>query len=80
MICNKNGENLTDKYIGHKEWEVTPALVDAMVKEVAAGNGPLTVDLAHPDEVRHDDRRNQIWMSLPSECSVTNGMGTSGIQ
>lgn len=47
MICNKNGENLTDKYIGHKEWEVTPALVDAMVKEVAAGNGPLTVDLAH---------------------------------
>ena len=29
MICNKNGENLTDKYIGHKEWEVTPALVDA---------------------------------------------------
>lgn len=35
MICNKNGENLTDKYIGHKEWEVTPALVDAMVKEVA---------------------------------------------
>lgn len=52
MICNKNGENLTDKYIGHKEWEVTPALVEAMLKEVAAGNGPLTVDLAHPDEIR----------------------------
>ena len=40
MICNKNGENLTQKYIGHLEWEVTPALVNAMVKEVAAGNGP----------------------------------------
>ncbi|MBQ8662732.1 MAG: FAD-dependent oxidoreductase [Eubacterium sp.] len=52
MICNKNGLNLTDHYIGHKEWEVTPALVQAMVKEVAEGNGPLTVDLEHPDEVR----------------------------
>lgn len=52
MICNKNGMNLTDHYIGHKEWEVTPALVEAMVKEVAEGNGPLTVDLRHPDEVR----------------------------
>lgn len=52
MICNKDGLNLTDHYIGHKEWEVTPALVDAMVKEVAAGNGPLWVDLEKPDEVR----------------------------
>lgn len=52
MICNKNGENLTQKYIGHLEWEVTPALVNAMVKEVAAGNGPLWVDLEQPDEVR----------------------------
>lgn len=52
MICNKNGENLTKKYIGHLEWEVTPALVDAMVKEVAEGNGPLWVNLEEPDEVR----------------------------
>lgn len=52
MICNKHGENLTQKYIGHLEWEVTPALVDAMVKEVAMGNGPLWVDLEKPDEVR----------------------------
>lgn len=52
MICNKHGENLTQKYIGHIEWEVTPALVNAMVKEVAEGNGPLWVDLEKPDEVR----------------------------
>ena len=52
MICNKHGENLTKKYIGHLEWEVTPALVNAMVQEVAAGNGPLWVDLEKPDEVR----------------------------
>lgn len=52
MICNKHGENLTQKYIGHLEWEVTPALVNAMVKEVAEGNGPLWVDLEKPDEVR----------------------------
>ncbi|MCR5666196.1 MAG: FAD-binding protein [Eubacterium sp.] len=52
MICNKDGLNLTDEYIGHKEWEVTPALVDAMVKEVKKGNGPLWVDLEKPDEVR----------------------------
>lgn len=52
MICNKHGENLTQKYIGHIEWEVTPALVNAMVKEVAMGNGPLWVDLEKPDEVR----------------------------
>lgn len=52
MICNKHGENLTQKYIGHLEWEVTPALVNAMVQEVAAGNGPLWVDLEQPDEVR----------------------------
>lgn len=52
MICNKHGENLTQKYIGHLEWEVTPALVDAMVKEVAMGNGPLWVNLEEPDEVR----------------------------
>lgn len=52
MICNKHGENLTQKYIGHLEWEVTPALVNAMVKEVAMGNGPLWVDLEKPDEVR----------------------------
>ncbi len=52
MICNKHGENLTQKYIGHLEWEVTPALVNAMVQEVAAGNGPLWVDLEKPDEVR----------------------------
>ena len=52
MIRNKHGENLTQKYIGHLEWEVTPALVDAMVKEVALGNGPLWVDLEKPDEVR----------------------------
>lgn len=52
MICNKHGENLTQKYIGHIEWEVTPALVDAMVKEVAMGNGPLWVNLEEPDEVR----------------------------
>ena len=52
MICNKNGENLTQKYIGHMEWEVTPALVDAMVKEVALGNGPLWVNLEEPDQVR----------------------------
>lgn len=52
MICNKDGMNLTDTYIGHKEWEVTPALVDAMVKEVAKGNGPLWVNLEEPDEVR----------------------------
>lgn len=52
MICNKHGENLTQKYIGHIEWEVTPALVNAMVKEVAEGNAPLWVDLEKPDEVR----------------------------
>ena len=52
MICNKHGENLTQKYIGHIEWEVTPALVTAMVKEVAEGNAPLWVDLEKPDEVR----------------------------
>ena len=52
MICNKHGENLTKKYIGHLEWEVTPALVNAMVQEVAAGNRPLWVDLEKPDEVR----------------------------
>lgn len=52
MICNKHGENLTQKYIGHIEWEVTPALVNAMVQEIAAGNGPLWVDLEKPDEVR----------------------------
>lgn len=52
MICNRHGENLTQKYIGHLEWEVTPALVNAMVKEVAEGNGPLWVDLEKPDEVR----------------------------
>lgn len=52
MICNKHGENLTQKYIGHLEWEVTPALVNAMVREVAEGNGPLWVDLEKPDEVR----------------------------
>lgn len=52
MICNKHGENLTQKYIGHIEWEVTPALVNAMVREVAEGNGPLWVDLEKPDEVR----------------------------
>lgn len=52
MIQNKNGLNLTDHYIGHKEWEVTPALVEAMVKEVREGNGPLWVNLEEPDEVR----------------------------
>ena len=52
MICNKHGENLTQKYIGHIEWEVTPTLVNAMVQEIAAGNGPLWVDLEKPDEVR----------------------------
>ncbi len=52
MICNKNGMNITDHYIGHKEWEVTPQLVQAMVKEVKDGNGPLWCDLEHPDEVR----------------------------
>lgn len=52
MICNKHGENITQKYIGHIEWEVTPALVQAMVQEVAMGNGPLWVNLAEPDEVR----------------------------
>ncbi|MBR1658823.1 MAG: hypothetical protein IJ705_00710, partial [Oscillospiraceae bacterium] len=52
MITNQKGENLTQKYIGHIEWEVTPALVNAMVQEVAAGNGPRWVDLEKPDEVR----------------------------
>lgn len=52
MICNKNGMNITDHYIGHKEWEVTPQLVEGMVKEVKDGNGPLWCDLEHPDEVR----------------------------
>ncbi len=52
MIQNKNGRNLTEHYIGHKEWEVTPALVEAMVKEVADGNGPLWVNLEESDEVR----------------------------
>jgi succinate dehydrogenase/fumarate reductase flavoprotein subunit len=52
MICNKDGMNITDHYIGHKEWEVTPALVAGMVEEVRKGNGPLWCDLEHPDEVR----------------------------
>lgn len=52
MIQNKNGLNLTDHYIGHKEWEVTPVLVEAMVKEIKEGNGPLWVNLEEPDEVR----------------------------
>lgn len=52
MICNKDGMNITDHYIGHKEWEVTPALVEGMVEEVRKGNGPLWCDLEHPDEVR----------------------------
>lgn len=52
MICNKDGMNITDQYIGHKEWEVTPALVEGMVEEVRKGNGPLWCDLEHPDEVR----------------------------
>ena len=52
MICNKDGMNITDHYIGHKEWEVTPQLVEGMVEEVRKGNGPLWCDLEHPDEVR----------------------------
>lgn len=52
LICNRDGMNITDHYIGHKEWEVTPQLVEAMVKEVKDGNGPLWCDLEHPDEVR----------------------------
>lgn len=52
MICNKDGMNITDHYIGHKEWEVTPALVEGMVDEVRKGNGPLWVNLDEPDEVR----------------------------
>ncbi len=52
LICNQQGENITDKYIGHKEWEVTPALVEGMVEEIRKGNGPLWCDLEHPDEVR----------------------------
>ncbi len=52
MICNKDGMNITDHYIGHKEWEVTPRLVEGMVQEVKKGNGPLWCDLEHPDEVR----------------------------
>lgn len=52
IIYNQKNENITDKYIGHKEWEVTPKLVEAMVKEIKDGNGPLWCDLDHPDEVR----------------------------
>ena len=52
LICNRDGMNITDHYIGHKEWEVTPQLVEGMVEEVKEGNGPLWCDLEHPDEVR----------------------------
>ncbi len=52
LICNSKGENITQKYIGEKQWEVTPQLVEGMLEEVKLGNSPLWCDLEHPDEVR----------------------------
>lgn len=52
LICNSKGENITEKYIGQKQWEVTPQLVEAMLEEIRLGNGPLWCDLEHPDDVR----------------------------
>lgn len=52
LICNSKGENITQKYIGEKQWEVTPKLVEGMLEEVRLGNGPLWCDLEHPDDVR----------------------------
>ena len=50
VICNKNGENISQIYAPNKEECMTPLCL-GMYKEVQEGRGPLYADLLNPDPV-----------------------------
>lgn len=52
LIHNKLGENISQKYFGKMQLELSTDMVLGMLEEIKLGNGPLWCDLEHPDEVR----------------------------
>lgn len=52
LIHNKHGENISQKYFGETQLELSTEMVLGMLEEIKQGNGPLWCDLEHPDEIR----------------------------
>lgn len=77
LIHNRHGENISQKYFGETQLELSTEMVLGMLEEIKLGNGPLWCDLEHPDEIRkivggqsHDNEMRMLRDKLEWEHHV----------